>query len=339
MCGVASAILAAHLIMGIGGTARAQLQVQQQTPQQTTRALQQTDSEEIHILPVQGQVYMLAGAGGNITVQTGKDGVLLVDAGLLRMSDKVMGAVRKISDGPVRYIINTHAHADHTGGNENLAKQGSTIIDNNFMADVAGPSVIPGAKIISHQSVLDWLSVPHGNQPAARSAAWPIDTFITREKDLFFNGEAVVLYHEPAAHTEGDVIAFFRRSDVISTGDIFTPDTYPFIDLERGGGVQGLIAALNHTIELAVPADKQEGGTYVVPGHGRLCDEADVVEYQTMVTIVRDRIEDFVKKGMTLEQVKAARPTLDYDPHYNARTGPGTTDRFVEAVYKSLTKQ
>jgi glyoxylase-like metal-dependent hydrolase (beta-lactamase superfamily II) len=140
----------------------------------------------------------------------------------------------------------------------------------------------------------------------------------------------------PAAHTDGDSIVFFRRSDVISAGDIFTPETYPVIDLARGGSVQGVIDALNRIIELTVPAKYQEGGTYVIPGHGRLCEEADVVEYRDMVTIIRDRIQDLIRKGKTLEQVRAARPTLDYDTQYGGgATGSGAA-RFVEAVYRSL---
>jgi cyclase len=143
-----------------------------------------------------------------------------------------------------------------------------------------------------------------------------------------------VVYHMPAAHTDGDSVVFFRRSDVISAGDIFTPSSYPFLDLARGGSVQGEIDALNHVIDLTVPAKYQEGGTYVIPGHGRLCEEADVVEYRDMVTIIRDRIQDLIKKGKTLDQVKAAKPTLDYDTQYGTQAGAG--DRFVEAVYKSL---
>jgi glyoxylase-like metal-dependent hydrolase (beta-lactamase superfamily II) len=123
---------------------------------------------------------------------------------------------------------------------------------------------------------------------------------------------------------------------VVSTGDIFTPGSYPIIDLQRGGNIQGIIAALNRLIEMTIPAAKQEAGTYVIPGHGRLCDQADVVEYRDMATIVRDRVQNMIKKGMTLEQVKAAKPTRDYDPEYGATTGFWTTDKFVEAVYQSL---
>jgi cyclase len=145
-----------------------------------------------------------------------------------------------------------------------------------------------------------------------------------------------VLYHEPNAHTDGDTVVLFRGSDVISTGDIFTPDGFPFIDLERGGSVQGEILALNHILQLAVPAKTQEGGTYVVPGHGRICDDADVVEFRDMVVIVRDRIRNMIQKNMTLDQVKAAKPTRDYDTEYVTSASFVTAERFVEAVYKSL---
>ena len=294
---------------------------------------------EVHVFPVRGNIYVLTGAGGNITLQTGKDGVLLVDSGLAAMSGKVVAAIRTVSNGPIRFIVNTHVHPDHTGGNENIAKLGSTIIDVNFLADIAGRSIVPGAKIIAHESVLDRMTASVNNQPAAPSGAWPVDTYITRRKDFFINNEAVILFHEPAAHTDGDSVVFFRRTDVISSGDLFTPDTYPFIDLQRGGSIQGILAALNHIIELAVPENNEEGGTYIIPGHGRICDEADVVEYQTMLTIVRDRVQDLIKKGMTLEQVKAAKPTSDYDVHYGSTSGFWTTEKFVEAVYQNLSKK
>ena len=144
------------------------------------------------------------------------------------------------------------------------------------------------------------------------------------------------MIHEPVAHTDGDTMVFFRRSDVISTGDIFVTNHYPIVDMERGGNIQGVIAGLNRIIEIAIPADLQEGGTMVIPGHGRLCDVADVVFYQEMVTIIRDRVQDMINRGMTLEQVKAAKPTMDYDGRYGSDTGRWTTDMFVEAVYKSL---
>jgi cyclase len=298
-------------------------------PAQSPGAVQNV---EIHVLPVQGNVYMLVGDGGNVTVQIGKDGVLLVDTGLAQGTDKLLAAIKQLSKSPIRYIINTHAHADHVGGNDKIAAAGSAIVGGNFVQQVGGAS---GANILAHENVLNRMST---QKPALPFGAIPTDTFFTNQKDVYFNGEAVQIFHIVDAHTDGDSIVFFRRSDVISAGDIFTPGNYPIIDLARGGNVQGVLAGLNRIIDLTVPADKQEGGTYVIPGHGRLCDEADVVEYRDMLTIIRDRVQDLVKKGMTLDQVKAARPTRDYDPLYGATSGFWTTDMFVEAVYKSLKK-
>jgi glyoxylase-like metal-dependent hydrolase (beta-lactamase superfamily II) len=154
-----------------------------------------------------------------------------------------------------------------------------------------------------------------------------------------YNGEEVYIYHPPNAHTDGDSYVLFRRSSVMSTGDIFTLLSYPVVDAERGGSINGVIDALNQIIELLEPEANEEGGTYVIPGHGHICDRHDVVNYRDMVTIIRDRIQAMVKKGMTLEQVKAAKPTLDYDGLYGATTGPGTSDMFVEAVYRDFSKR
>jgi glyoxylase-like metal-dependent hydrolase (beta-lactamase superfamily II) len=168
------------------------------------------------------------------------------------------------------------------------------------------------------------------------STAQPTETFVGLEKELYFNGEPVLMYHVPKAHTDGDSLVFFRKSDVVATGDIYRTDSYPVIDLQKGGSVQGVIDGLNRVLDLAVPAHHEEGGTFIVPGHGRISDEFDVLEYRDMVTIVRDRVEAMKSKGMTLEQVKAARPTLDYDSRYGAATGAWTTELFVEAVYRSV---
>ena len=283
---------------------------------------QNFDNLELHLLPVQGNIYMLLGAGGNVTVQVGKDGVLLVDTMLAPLAPRIAAEIKKLTKLPIRYIIDTHVHADHIGGNEALAAMGAT-----------GATVVPGggATIIAHEKVLNRLTTPvTGNKTPPLQKGLPTDEYFTPTKDFSFNGEAVIVFHEANAHTDGDSIVLFRRSDVISAGDVFTPDRYPGIDLERGGSIQGLIAALNHILHLTVPEHLQEGGTKVIPGHGRLCDEAEVVEYRDMVTIIRDRIQDMIKNRMTLEQVKAARPTRDYDTQY------GSGDAFVDAVYKSL---
>ena len=327
--GIASAWGALSLLAGIGTAAWSAAPA----PPNPAPAL-----ADVHILPVQGNISMLVGAGGNITVQTGSDGVLLVDTGLAPMSEKVLAAVRSLSDRTIRYIINTHVHADHVGGNEAIAKSGRTIAGGNVVGDI-GASASSQATIFAFQTVLDRMSASSPGSPAAPQGAWPTDTYTTPERKIFFNNEGVEMIHVPAAHTDGDTIVFFRRSDVISTGDIFVTNGYPIVDLDRGGNIQGVIAGLNRIVEMSIPADEQEGGTLIIPGHGRLCDVADVVFYQEMVIIIRDRVQDMIKKGMSLEQVVAAKPTRDYDPRYGSTTGFWTTDKFVTAVYKSLRAQ
>ena len=286
------------------------------------QAPKSTDDGQIHILPVQGNIYMLVGGGANTTVQVGNDGVLVVDTKLGAQADKLLATIKQIAnDKPIRYVVNTSADADKTGGNEKVADAGRTITGGN----VAGFNAAFPATMVAHEKVAARMA--EGNTPPA---GWPMDTYFTASKDLYVNGEAVQLFFQPAAHTDGDSLVFFRRSDVVSTGDIFYPDHYPVIDVSKGGSINGEVNALNRILELTVPADKEEGGTMVIPGHGRLCDEADVVEYRDMLTIVRDRIQDMVKRGLTLEQVKAARPTLDYDPLY------GPPDVFIESAYRSL---
>ncbi len=289
---------------------------------------------EILVLPVQGNVYVLVGAGVNTTVQVGENSVTVVDTQLAPLSGKILAAIRKISNKPIRYVINTNSDSDHTGGNAEIAKAGSSIGGSNVRG-VLGVAATAGAAIIAHENVLMRLSAPTGAQAPAPSGAWPTDSYATPKYELF-DGEAIQVIHEPAAHTDGDSIVFFRRSDVISAGDVFSTVTYPVIDRKRGGSISGTIAALNHIIDLTVPRDKQEGGTYVVPGHGRICDEADVVEYRDMVTIIRDRIADLIHDGKTLAQVKTARPTLDYDGRYGAPTASWTKEQFIEAVYADL---
>ena len=279
------------------------------------------DNTQEHLLPVQGNTYMLAGAGGNTTLQVGKDGVLVVDTQYAEMAPKILSEIRKLSDKPIVWMVNTHIDPDHSGGNAALAKLGR------------GPG--PRPRIIAHENVLNRMTLRVPNQPPVPDEALPDDEYGTPQKDLFFNGEAVVIYHMPRAHTDGDSIVFFRRSDVVSVGDIFTPDQWPAIDLARGGSVEGTLDALNYILTLTVPERYQDGGTLVVPGHGRISNEADVVEYRNMLTIVRDRVQDLLKKGMTLEQVKAARPARDYETEYSER-GLWTKDMFVEAVYRSL---
>jgi glyoxylase-like metal-dependent hydrolase (beta-lactamase superfamily II) len=288
----------------------------------------------IHVQRVRGSIYMLSGAGGNITIDAGSEGVLLVDSGLAAMTDQVLAELAKISDKPVRYIIDTHLDPDHTGGNEPIAKLGQTIAggDVTNLTDDARE----GAKVIAQQEVLDRMSAPDGDKPPSPFGTLPTDTYFGSKKDLFFNDEGIRIVHPKAAHTDGDSMVFFRRSDVISTGDIFTTTGYPVIDLAHGGSIQGELDALNQVLGMVITARNEEAGTYIIPGHGRLSDAAEVAYYRDMVTIIRDRILDMKKKGMTLDQVQAAKPTRDYDSRWGATAGPWTTHMFVEAVYTSL---
>jgi len=295
------------------------------------------DNVQVHVLPVQGNVYMLVGAGSNVAVQVGKDGVLIVDTEFAPMADKILAAIRTLSNGPIRYIINTHYHGDHTGGNEKLRAAGSTIAGANVAGDLKDAAV--GAQIIAHNNVLNRMSAPTGSQAPSPEGGWPTDTYLGDQKKLWFNGEGVDIIHPSNAHTDGDSIVYFKRSDVIATGDIFTTTNYPVIDVAAGGTINGIVDALQRIVDMIIPVYGQEGGTYVIPGHGRLCDFGDVLNYREMTIIIRDRIQDMINKGMTLEQVKAARPTVDYDPLYGSTTGFWTTDKFVEAVYTTLKKK
>jgi glyoxylase-like metal-dependent hydrolase (beta-lactamase superfamily II) len=267
---------------------------------------------------VQGNVHLLYGGGANVAVQIGDDGVVVVDTGDGPMSDKVLAAIRQLSTKDIRWIINTHHHPDHTGGNHAISQAGRTVNGNP-------------AAIIAHENVLTRMT--EADRPITER---PLNSFFEENKDFYFNGEAIFIHHIPRAHTDGDSVVYFRGSDVLVAGDIFVTTTYPVIDARSGGGVQGFIDGLNKMLEIAVPKRLQEGGTYVIPGHGRVGDEADVLTYRDMIVFVRDRVQAFIKKGMTLEQVKAAKPTLDYDPRYGSEKGAWTTDMFVTAVYQSL---
>ena len=326
----------------------------------TTVALAYGQGADIRILPVRGNIFVLAGGGANIVASIGRDAVLLVDTGSEAMSEKVLAAVLALSrqvtaagtpqqscvgsvhcmwwDGskflsttvappaprPITGIINTNFDPDHMGGNAALAAAGSSF---------GGARQGPGAWILTHEN-----GPAHARRtPAPPAAALPTETYIGTEKKLnFFNGEGVIVWHRPAAHTDGDSVVQFRQSEVLAVGDILDMTSYPVIDVERGGTIRGIVDSLNWILDIAVVEHMMEGGTIIVPGHGRLIDSADVAYYRDMMTIMRDRVQGAIKKGMTLQQIKAAKLTLDYDPRFG-RNPSWTPDMFVEAIYHTLT--
>jgi glyoxylase-like metal-dependent hydrolase (beta-lactamase superfamily II) len=314
---------------------------------------------ELRVLPVRGNVFMIVGGGSNIVASVGRDGVLLVDTGSAAKSSQVLSTVeelsRRVTAGgmpqkscvgliqgcswwqgstflgttvappaprPIAGIVNTSFDPDHMGGNATLAAASSKF----------GARLAPGAWIIAHENA----TLRQGKPIAVAAEALPTESYFGDEKKLnFFNGEGVVIRHQPAAHTDGDSTVQFRESEVLVAGDVLNMSTYPTIDLDRGGSVQGIVDALNWILDIAVVEHMMEGGTMIVPGHGRLTDSADVAYYRDMMTIVRDRVRAMIDKGLTLEQIKAARVTRDYDPRFG-RNPEWTPDMFVEAVYKSL---
>ncbi len=281
----------------------------------------------------------LAGGGANVTVQIGKDGVLLVDAPLPELAPQAFAEIAKLSAAPVRYVVSTSDAREHIAGNEAIASLGQPPGSESRQRAASNPVLLGSAQgmtILAHENVLNRLTRATGAAAIAR-AVLPTSEYFEPTKDFSFNGEPIFVHHMPNAHSDGDSLVLFRSSDVISTGDVFTPDRYPSIDRARGGSVQGVIAALNAILAMTVPEAFQEGGTKVIPGHGRLSEEIDVVEYRDMVVIVTDRIRDLIGKGETLAQVQSARPTLDYDLEYPS---PAVTpSAFVEAVYSSLTSE
>jgi cyclase len=288
----------------------------------------------LRTLHVQGKVHMIVGDGGNIVVQAGDEGVLVIDTGLEPRGDELLAAIRRISDKPIRLVINTHVHADHSGANQAIARVGESLGGN---APGNSGLALATARVLAHEKVMTRMSAPSGQTSPRPFGAWPTETFFSDDKEIFFNDEAIQLIYQPG-HTDGDILVFFRRSDVVASGDLFLTTTYPVIDVERGGSVQGVINGLNRLLDITIPKDKAEGGTYVVPGHGRLSDEADVVEYRDMLTIVRDRIQDLIAKGKSLAEVKAAGVTRDYDGRYGATSGSWTTEQFIETVYRELAR-
>jgi cyclase len=289
-------------------------------------------SNNLEILEVRPSFFVIAGAGANIGVQVGEDGIVLVDAGATADAPAVLAAIKRISSKPIRYLIDTGPDADHVGGNAALSKAGEKFFATSTLG---GGALDTTAPIVSAEGVLRWLT-------KSGSGGLPTEVFHYSRKNMYLNGEAIEIIHQPAAHTDSDVFTFFRRSDVVLAGDVLDTRQFPVIDIDRGGSIQGELAALNRLVELAVPSVPvvtREAGTIVVPGHGHLCEQYDVVEYRDMLTIIRDQVRDLMKAGRSLAEVQASQPAKGYMGRYGNAGGAWTTERFIEAIYKSLAKE
>ncbi len=279
-----------------------------------TLVAQQQDFSKVEIKTTKlaSNFYTLEGSGGTVGVLAGPDGVLMVDGQFAPLSDKIAAAIKQISPAPIRILANTHVHGDHTGGNENFAKMGAMIVARpELRARLEKPA--PGAN-----------GAPGTPAPPGALPMLTFDSPIT----FHMNGEEVQLIPIPSAHTDGDTLVKFAKADVIMTGDFYRSLGYPNIDRANGGSLNGMLAGLNKIVELAGPSTK------IVPGHGTVVDRAAVTAHRDMIVSIRDKIAPMVKKGMTLEQVSASKPTADYDAKV---PGVGTTgDRFIGQLYAEL---
>jgi cyclase len=307
-------------------------------------AATQTAPAELEVVRLRPNLYMIAGAGGNIALETGPDGTVLVDGGAAEASERVLATIHRLTDQPVRYIISTCADADHVGGNGKLSKAGRSIFATGTepLGGEFAKAMTNGyaASVLAAENVLLRMSAPTGKAPQFPNESWPSETFSERRRYLYLNHEGIGVFREPAAHSDGDSIVFFRASDVIAAGDVIDATPFPVIDVAKGGGIQGEIDALDRVIELAVrpiPFVAQEGGTYIIPGHGRVYDQSDAVEYRDMIVTIRDIVQSMVQRGMSLEQIQAASPARPWVRQYGSGTGAWTTNDFIQAVYKSLT--
>jgi glyoxylase-like metal-dependent hydrolase (beta-lactamase superfamily II) len=293
----------------------------------------------LEVIEVRSNFFMIAGAGANVGVQVGDDGLVVVDAGATARASDVVAAIKKISPKPIRYVINTGPDADHVGGNDVLSKSGDQFFPGTTGAGRRPDILRSSAAILAAEGVVRHMIAAAESSPGQSLTGLPTESFHYAKKFLYLNGEAIEVLHQPAAHTDSDVFAFFRRSDVVFAGDVIDTRRFPVIDIERGGSIDGEVAALNRLSEIAVasvPIVSREAGTIVIPGHGRLFDQYDVIEYRDMVTIITDRIRALVNAGRSLEQVKAAGPAKGYAGRYGNDGGDWTTEKFVEAVYRSL---
>jgi glyoxylase-like metal-dependent hydrolase (beta-lactamase superfamily II) len=281
----------------------------------------------LDVFKVQGNVWLVAGAGGNIAVQVGEQGLVIVDTGAAGLTEQVMTAIRGISTQPIRYIINTSMAPQHVGGNATLAVLPGGSLTGGTRG--ATPAVVAQENILNRMTALG----PDG-QSRFPTAAWPTDGYFAPRRGFTFNGEAIDIIHLPRAYSDADSAVYFRGSNVLVTGDVYTTTGFPTVNRAEGGTYPGVLAALNTLLDITVPDDLMEGGTFVIPGHGRVSDEADLVEYRDMAQIIADRVRKLAADGRSLAQIKTARPAMGWEARYS-RDG-WTTEMFIDAIYPDL---
>ena len=279
-------------------------------------AAQNFDTVQVRTVKAGDGVYMLQGAGGNIGVSAGTDGVILVDDQYAPLTDKIKAAIAALNPGSIRFLLNTHWHFDHTGGNENFGKGGVVIVAHENVR-----------RRMSAEQFMTSFAQP---VPASPSGALPVVTF-TDAVTFYYNGDSISAFHVAPAHTDGDVIVWFRHANVVHMGDTFFNGRYPLVDLASGGAVDGLVAAADRVLAIA------DANTRIIPGHGPLGDRAALQAYRAMLVTVRDRIKQAVAAGRTLEQVQAAKPTAEFDAVWgNGRITPAL---FVEILYQDVSRR
>jgi cyclase len=319
-------------VLWFGAQSSSQLNAQQVQPR----------ADGLTVLEIKPSIYLIGGAGANVVVHVGRDGVIVVDTGRADRADELLAEIRRLTTKPIRYIMNSSADAEHVGGNAVISAAGLPLTPTGYRRE--GFEDRAYATILAEEHVLQRMSRANGAQPPYPVAAWPTKTYSAdakeRQRKLVLNGEGIQMMYQPAAHSDGDSLIYFRRADVLITGDLVDMRRFPMIDVAKGGSIQGLVDSLNRIVDMtfsSTPFPYQNDGTVIVPGHGYLCGTTEIIDYRDMVTIIRDRIADLIKKGMTLDQVQEANPTMGYRTRYGSDTGDWTTKMFVEAVYRSLT--